>query len=680
DDIVHEGLTVRENIAFSAMMRSPRSFSRERIKRIVEDVLQVLQLEPQQNLLVGSRVRGNGLSGGQRKRVNVGIELAASPTVLFLDEPTSGLDSTSSLILVQQLRRMAQLVMTIVMVIHQPRYSLFTLLDDVLLLGKGGKAVYIGPTKDAKKYFENLGIMMPPDENPADWMMDVLSGQVDPQYSRIPKSDLPAKLFEAWAQFEIARDGHRSHPDARAPMRRFPSIASGRGPSDEDDYKSICCHLKEAWSRVAPDAASINVESLGKVLAHCTGSDPDQDIVEAIMRRATRFATADLREDHDTPVNFNDRSPTDISDLEITELQMERYLCHFRGLADQDTRLKAMKTSMLLGESESTGSGSSSSESDPDGSDEDLDVEASKACRCHWAGKGIKDDDLHRVQNGFRVHFCVVLHSAMIQFWRKLDVRTMFLGIVVFAGIFLAVFDRFVFLSPKWSPYVFVNSQISIALLTSVYCLRAFSEDQPMYWREASHGLNRAAFLVGRALVDTLDWLLMIFFFVMTYYLIAEPELGFYIYIFPYILVGYVASGWGYAIACVVPTSLGAFLSALLSFTLGGILGLPQEMDRFLDGGFFEIMVDVASFTRWSAAMNFFAYVQAEPPDTSQMDMIDRNLLPLLQGYYEQAAFVLPLKEDTTWWTGTLALLIQGTVLRVVAYLGLRFTNRSRQI
>ncbi|CAE8655752.1 unnamed protein product, partial [Polarella glacialis] len=157
----------------------------------------VLQLEPQQNLLVGSRVRGNGLSGGQRKRVNVGIELAASPTVLFLDEPTSGLDSTSSLILVQQLRRMAQLGMTIVMVIHQPRYSLFTLLDDVLLLGKGGKAVYIGPTKDAKKYFENLGIMMPPDENPADWMMDVLSGQVDPQYSRIPKSDLPAKLFEA---------------------------------------------------------------------------------------------------------------------------------------------------------------------------------------------------------------------------------------------------------------------------------------------------------------------------------------------------------------------------------------------------------------------------------------------------------------------------------------------------
>merc|ERR1719188_918368 len=133
----------------------------QRVVKITNDVLQVLQLEAQQNIKVGNRTTGGGLSGGQRKRVNVGLELAACPTLLFLDEPTSGLDSTGSLMLVSQLKKMTQLGMTIVMVIHQPRYSLFTQIDDVLLLGKGGRTVYTGPTDRAVEYFEGLGFTMP---------------------------------------------------------------------------------------------------------------------------------------------------------------------------------------------------------------------------------------------------------------------------------------------------------------------------------------------------------------------------------------------------------------------------------------------------------------------------------------------------------------------------------------
>ncbi|CAE7914035.1 ABCG25 [Symbiodinium necroappetens] len=144
----------------------PRGTRSSRLRAITNDVLQVLQLESRQNLLVGNRVRtGEGLSGGQKKRVNVGIELAACPTILFLDEPTSGLDATASLMIVQQLKRMARLGVTIVMVIHQPRYDLFTLLDDVLLLGtledKGGRMAYMGPTVQAKSHFEHLGLQMP---------------------------------------------------------------------------------------------------------------------------------------------------------------------------------------------------------------------------------------------------------------------------------------------------------------------------------------------------------------------------------------------------------------------------------------------------------------------------------------------------------------------------------------
>ncbi|CAE7477895.1 ABCG25, partial [Symbiodinium pilosum] len=104
----------------------------------------------------------------------------ACPTILFLDEPTSGLDATASLMIVQQLKRMARLGVTIVMVIHQPRYDLFTLLDDVLLLGtledKGGRLAYVGPTLQCKSHFQSYGLRMPENWNPADWMMDILSG------------------------------------------------------------------------------------------------------------------------------------------------------------------------------------------------------------------------------------------------------------------------------------------------------------------------------------------------------------------------------------------------------------------------------------------------------------------------------------------------------------------------
>ena len=109
-----------------------------------------------------------GISGGQRKRVNIAIELAAQPSIMFLDEPTSGLDSTSSLQLIKALRATAKQGITVAAVLHQPRYEMFCLFHDVLLLGKGGFTVYFGPAQDAKQYFESLGYVFPAEVNPAD--------------------------------------------------------------------------------------------------------------------------------------------------------------------------------------------------------------------------------------------------------------------------------------------------------------------------------------------------------------------------------------------------------------------------------------------------------------------------------------------------------------------------------
>lgn len=138
EDIVHEDLTVRENLVYSARLRLSSSKPRREQLDVVDDVLDLLQLRHVQHQVVGC-VERRGISGGQRKRVSIGLELAAKPSILFMDEPTSGLDATAAADILQALKRMAGLGMNVIAVLHQPRYSIFALFDDIMLLGKGGR-------------------------------------------------------------------------------------------------------------------------------------------------------------------------------------------------------------------------------------------------------------------------------------------------------------------------------------------------------------------------------------------------------------------------------------------------------------------------------------------------------------------------------------------------------------
>ncbi|CAK9006654.1 unnamed protein product [Durusdinium trenchii] len=195
-----ESEVVGEQIRFSADLRNAYDTDAPRLVRfgvffplIAEDVLKVMQLDGLQNRTL--RRAESFLRETRGKRVSIGLELAADPTMLFLDEPTSGLDAASSLAIVQSLKRMSQLGMTSVLVVHQPRFSLFSLFDDVLLLGKGGRTVYFGPPKSAKLCPFGLGFVMPKSENPADWFMDLISGEVPNQ--KIPHF-VPEMLFDIW--------------------------------------------------------------------------------------------------------------------------------------------------------------------------------------------------------------------------------------------------------------------------------------------------------------------------------------------------------------------------------------------------------------------------------------------------------------------------------------------------
>jgi ABC-type multidrug transport system ATPase subunit len=174
EDTMVRCLTVREVLAHEAALRLDRGVGQDEREAIINETLEVLGLVEVQNSIIGDELI-RGVSGGQRKRVNIGMELVAKPTLLFLDEPTSGLDSTASAEVVKALARVTHgKGITVAAVIHQPRYEIFTLFDDILLLGKGGRTAYLGPTDDALAYFAKLGYVCPKFTSPPDFFLDTI--------------------------------------------------------------------------------------------------------------------------------------------------------------------------------------------------------------------------------------------------------------------------------------------------------------------------------------------------------------------------------------------------------------------------------------------------------------------------------------------------------------------------
>jgi len=175
EDIMHSELTVEEAISFASLLKNKFSVSTKKRMEMVEEVISVLGLEKCRKSVIGDQ-ETRGVSGGQRKRVSIGIEVVGNPSICFLDEPTSGLDSTTSIELISTLKQMTENGMTIVMVIHQPRYEIFNMIDDILFMGANGRPVYLGASHSCLSYFESIGFPCPSQKSPADHFLDVMSG------------------------------------------------------------------------------------------------------------------------------------------------------------------------------------------------------------------------------------------------------------------------------------------------------------------------------------------------------------------------------------------------------------------------------------------------------------------------------------------------------------------------
>ncbi|XP_062852465.1 broad substrate specificity ATP-binding cassette transporter ABCG2d [Trichomycterus rosablanca] len=174
DDVLMGTLTVRENLRFSAALRLSSSVSNKEKEARVSHLITELGLTKVADSKVGTQLI-RGVSGGERKRTSIGMEMIIDPSVLFLDEPTTGLDASTANSVLLLLKRMANNGRTVILSIHQPRYSIYRLFDSLTLL-VNGKLVYHGPAQNALEYFSDIGYTCEAHNNPADFFLDVING------------------------------------------------------------------------------------------------------------------------------------------------------------------------------------------------------------------------------------------------------------------------------------------------------------------------------------------------------------------------------------------------------------------------------------------------------------------------------------------------------------------------
>ena len=174
DDVILNTMTVKEALYMSALLRLPENITIEEKINRVNEMISILHLENCKDTIVGDSII-KGISGGERKRLSVGMEMIMNPSIIFLDEPTSGLDTYTAYSLISNLKDLTITGRTVVSTIHQPSSEILLLFDDLILLNHG-KIVYQGEINNLINYFSNIGYKCPEYTNPSDYIfMNILN-------------------------------------------------------------------------------------------------------------------------------------------------------------------------------------------------------------------------------------------------------------------------------------------------------------------------------------------------------------------------------------------------------------------------------------------------------------------------------------------------------------------------
>ncbi|XVF82763.1 hypothetical protein PTKIN_Ptkin16aG0075400 [Pterospermum kingtungense] len=215
NDIHSPHVTVYESLVYSAWLRLAKDVNAETRKMFVEEVMDLVELNPLKNYLVG--LPGvDGLSTEQRKRLTIAVELVANPSIIFMDEPTSGLDARAAAIVMRTVRNTVDTGRTVVCTIHQPSIDIFEAFDELFLMKRGGQVIYAGPlgrhSHKLVEYFEAVPGVPKINEgyNPATWMLEISSTAVEAQ--------LDVDFAEIYANSELYRRNDELIKDLSTPV------------------------------------------------------------------------------------------------------------------------------------------------------------------------------------------------------------------------------------------------------------------------------------------------------------------------------------------------------------------------------------------------------------------------------------------------------------------------------
>ncbi|CAH2064318.1 unnamed protein product [Thlaspi arvense] len=248
DDVLFPHLTVKETLTYTALLRLPKTLTKQQKEQRAVSVIQELGLERCQDTMIGgSFVRG--VSGGERKRVCIGNEIMNNPSLLFLDEPTSSLDSTTALKIVQMLQSIAKSGKTIVTTIHQPSSRLFHRFDKLVVLSRGS-LLYFGNASEAMSYFSSIGCSPLLSMNPAEFLLDLANGNMN-------DISIPSELKENMKMenscskirsskptptvvYEFLEEAYRTHHEAVEKKKLMAPV-----PLDEEVKVMMTCPKRE---------------------------------------------------------------------------------------------------------------------------------------------------------------------------------------------------------------------------------------------------------------------------------------------------------------------------------------------------------------------------------------------------------------------------------------------------
>ncbi|XP_052184623.1 pleiotropic drug resistance protein 2-like isoform X2 [Diospyros lotus] len=245
NDIHSPHVTVFESVMYSAWLRLPPDVKKETRKMFVDEVMELVELSPIRNALVG--LPGvDGLSTEQRKRLTIAVELVANPSIIFMDEPTSGLDARAAAIVMRTVRNTVDTGRTVVCTIHQPSIDIFEAFDELLLMKRGGQVIYAGPLGQHShllvEYFESVpGVPKIRDgTNPATWMLEVTSAAVEAQ--------LNVDFAEIFGRSDLYRRNQQLIRDLSIPAPGSQDLYFDTKYSQPFITQCKACFWKQHWS------------------------------------------------------------------------------------------------------------------------------------------------------------------------------------------------------------------------------------------------------------------------------------------------------------------------------------------------------------------------------------------------------------------------------------------------